>query len=177
MQTFKILVMMILFWSLAAFANETHQALLINADHPFLKIGYSPDGKASVYIGAFGDILPQKTQDGNVLLLALTIEDIADDENPKGQRYEFAITANCKQKIAKILPFWGKPDENSPGVSRYNLTGDDLNNMIMQELEKQEMQPVEPGSMLSIVVSSGCHYLGEDYSFPKAKSHKREWRA
>lgn len=170
---FKTLILILLFLSISSFAATA--ASPVDAKHPFLKIGMSADKSASVYIGAFGEMLPTKTDKGDVLLIAMMIEDIADADHPKGARYEYAIAADCKQQIAKILMFWKKPDENLPGVSRYDLTGDALSNKITSELNKQPVNDIEPGSFVAIAVNSACHYLGIDATQPKHKP--REWSA
>ena len=169
---FKLFSVLILFYSFTAYSAP---ASPVDKDHPFLKIGSSPDNTASIYIGAFGGMLPYKTDKGDVIFIALMVEDIADADHPKGLRYEYAIAADCEQQIAKILVFWKKPDEKSPGVSRYNLTGEALSDKITEELNKQPVDDIEPGSPIALVVSSACHYLGMDTTQPKHK--KREWSA
>lgn len=177
MKKFKILSIILLFWSFticAATISPKPKLEMPDAKHPFLKIGSTNSGSSSIWIGAFGGILPYKTNKGDIVVISLIKAEVSSPGHPKGQMIEYAIAADCEQRLAKILPFWKKPDEASPGVGVYNLTGNALDNMIAEELNKQEVQDIGPGSPLEIVVSSGCHYLGIKYA-PIAKH--REWRA
>lgn len=169
---FKFLALTLVFLSITSFASTVSP---VDKTHPFLKIGKSIDNTASVYIGAYGDMLPEKTKNGDVILIAMITEDIADAAIPKGAQYEYAIAANCDQQLAKILIFWEKADENSPGISSYNLTGNALSDKITEELNKQPVNTLSPNSLITMAVSSACHYLGMPIKPPQRK--KREWSA
>lgn len=172
MKSRKLLFITLLFWLLSGYATPMFP---VDAKHPFLKIGTSNDKSSSSYIGAYGNIIPVKTDKGTVILMAMMVEDIANASFPKGAMYEYIITADCNLQIAKILLFWRKSDENSPGQLRFNLTGDALNNKIIEELDKQPLVNIVPGSFAAITVSSACHYLGIDII--RSKYKPREWTA
>lgn len=176
MQKFKIFVVSLLFWSLASYASPLKMP---TAEHPFIKIATVDNNSASLWIGAFGAMLPYKTDKGDIVIITLMKSEISTEGHPKGQTIEYAVLADCKQHIAKILPFWKKADAMSPGVNIFNVTGAALDEMIAKELNKQEVQDIGPGSVLEIAVSSGCHYLGETYTpanVPKHKEKPREWK-
>jgi hypothetical protein len=146
----KFFAVILLLYSTLSYAAS------VDKDHPFLKIGESNDKSTSVFIGAYGDIRPRLTNDDDIVLIAVLKADVADATHQKGQQNEYIVRANCSEKIAKILLIWRKSNESDKGVALY-YNGDEL----LSSMNNQTAVKVDPKSLLGIVVTSGCNYLGK----------------
>lgn len=177
MSIIKVLLLSILFYSMSCYAIN------IDAEHPFLQIGQSVDGSILLFIGAFGEYLPHKVDSGDILIRALQLQIKDADNYPKGQLYEYAILVDCKQNIAKILVIRKKENEKSQIEFRYTdkgkpLSGQKLEDKIAEDFNKEPADDVGIGTMLSVAVNSGCHYMGEQKPVaPPEKKKPREWTA
>ena len=172
MQKFKILIATLLFYTISTYA------ITIDEKTPYLQIAISGDRTSSIFIGAYKDYLPQTTPKGDIVIRAMAVSNIETAGHPKGQQFEYVILANCKEQVAKILVIWRRDKEGSPSIPRYKLTGKELSDKIIEDMNKEIANSIEPGTMVSLVISSGCHYLGQDVPLaPKVKDKKQEWSA
>jgi hypothetical protein len=156
----KIIAIILFLFSTLAYATP-----MPTSDKPFLRLGGSSDGNTSIYIGAYGDLLPQKlTQpgDSDIVLIGMTYQDYAEPGHKQGESVEFTVVASCSKQLVKVLPIWVKYSSDEPGKSRYNLSGKKLADKIAAEINKEPAEVLDPTSLLFLLVGSGCHYLHED---------------
>lgn len=171
MQILKILALCLLFFFTSAYATA-----LPDAEHPYLKLNNSRDGNVSVYISAYGASLPHKTTNGNVVMLTMVSSNVNTEEHPKGQQYRYIILASCTDKVAKIIPIWIQENESTLPISRYNEDTKDLKEQISNDLNNEESIVIEQGTIIEIMVSAGCSYVGDKLdTMTKLHQEDRRW--
>lgn len=153
----KIIAIVLFLFSTLAYSATSEMP---TAKNPFLLLGTKDH--TSIYIGAFGDLLPHKLNGKDIILAGMTYQEDAIEGHQQGESVQFEVIASCDKPVAKVLPIWAKDSSYAKGIFRYDSKGKELALKIAEDFKKEPTIYVDPQSLLFELVESGCHYLGEE---------------
>jgi len=153
-----LIVLLFIFISTLAFSAPAK-------NNSYLEITKTPDGTATIYIGATGSYAPRLISDDNVIFETMFVQNKAQNGMTTGEQFESVGLVNCDTQLYKLVVIWHKPSTKDKGV--YTFPEKTLIDNVFADFKQQEAVKAKPNSMISKVIDAACNYV--DKTDPKRK--------
>jgi hypothetical protein len=153
-----LIVLLFIFISTLAFSA-------LPENNSYLEIAKTPDGTATIYIGAAGSYAPRLISDDNVIFETMFVQNKAQNGMTTGEQFESVGLVNCDAQLYKLVVIWHKPSAKDKGV--YAFPEKTLIDDVFADFKQQEAVKAKPNSIMAMVIDAACNYV--DNTDPKRK--------